>query len=266
MLKNLKQMEGRALRALDGVLGEVKDFYFDDAHWHIRYLVVETSAWLNSRRVLISPDTLRPMQSDPDVFAVDLTKEQVRNSPELHANMPVAHEQEAALRSYYGWPAYWDAVASLAAPMIAATVNTLGPGYIPINPPVTSSGDPHLRSANQMIGYDIEATDGSIGHVEDYLIDEKGWRMWYLVIDIGHWLPGRKVIVAPSWIRDVSWEKRTVTLRLTRDLVKAAPRYEASASWNKEYVERLHDYYGFPRHADWEAEVSSGASKVKPKP
>jgi uncharacterized protein YrrD len=265
MLQNLKHIEGRALKALDGTLGEVKDFYFDDAHWHIRYLVVETGAWLNSRRVLISPDALRPMQSDPDVFAVDLTMEQVRNSPEVHANNPVAHEQETALRTYYGWPAYWDTFANAAAPIIAATVNTLGPGYIPINPPVASTSDPHLRSANQMIGCHIEATDGSIGHVEDCLIDEKGWRMRYLLIDTGRWSSGRKVIVAPSWIRDVSWEKRTVTLGLTRNQIKASPLYEASASWNKEYFERLHDYYGLPRHADWDEDASEGGPKTQGK-
>jgi len=114
MLQNLKHIEGRALSALDGTLGEVKDFYFDDVYWHIRYLVVETGAWLD-RRVLISTDALRPTQSDPDVFAVDLTMERVRHSPELHANNPIAHEQETALRAYYGWPAYWETFANMAA-------------------------------------------------------------------------------------------------------------------------------------------------------
>jgi uncharacterized protein YrrD len=259
MLQNLKQIEGLALQARDGTLGEVKDFYFDDAHWHIRYLVVETGAWLNSRRVLIAPDAVRLTQSDPDVIPVDLTMEQVRKSPELHADNPVAHQQETALRTYYGWPAYWDAFASMAAPII----NTLGPGYIPPSEPVAPAGDPHLRSANRMIGCHIEATDGAIGHVEDYLIDENGWRMRYLVIDTGHWLPGRKVILAPSWIRDISWDNRTVTVGMTRDLIRSSPPYESSASWNREYMERLHDYYGLPRHADREEENVSDAPEVR---
>jgi len=248
MLQNLKQIEGRALQARDGTVGEVKDFYFDDAQWHIRYLVVETSAWLNSRRVLISPDVIRMTASDPDVIPVDLTMEQVRNSPELNVNHPVAHEQEAALRTYYGWPAYWDAFASFAAPLI----NTLGPGYIPPAAQTAPQGDPHLRSANQMVGWRIEATDESIGHVEDFLINETGWRMRYLVIDTGNWLPGRKVIVAPGWIRNVRWEDRALSLGLSRRSIEASPHYEAKASWNKEYVERLHDYYGVPGPAETE--------------
>lgn len=249
MLKNLKQIKGRALRASDGTLGEVKDFYFDDVHWHIRYLVVETGAWLNSRRVLISTDAIGRMQPDPDVFSVDLTMEQVRKSPELDANNRVADQQETSLRTYYGWPSYWDAFANVAAPII----NTLGPGTFPTNTPVVPAGrDPHLRSANEMIGWDIEATDGTIGHVDDFLVNEKGWTMRYLVIDTTTWLPGGEVIVAPSWIRTVSWEKRSVALGLTRESVKASPPYESSASWNREYMERLHDYYGFPRPMEME--------------
>jgi uncharacterized protein YrrD len=256
MLQNLKQIEGRALQATDGTLGEVKDFYFDDAHWHIRYLVVETGAWLNSRRVLISPDVVRASETDRDVIRVDLTMEQVRNSPEVNADNPVAHEQEAALRTYYGWPSYWDTFASVAAPII----NTLGPGYIPPAVPAEPAGDPRLRSANQMQGCRIEATDGSIGHVEDFLVDEKGWRMRYLVIDTGHWLPGRKVIVAPNWIQNVSWEDRTVTLGLTQKSIESSPPYKATASWNREYVERLHDYYGLPRPPDLVEQPASSAT------
>jgi len=251
MLQNLKHIEGRALRARDGALGEVKDFYFDDAHWHIRYLVVETGAWLNSRRVLISPDAVKYSPDEPDVFPVDLTMEQVRNSPEVYADNPVAHEQEAALRMYYGWPTYWDAFASVAGPI----VNTLGPGYVPPPPPPMPAGDPHLRSANEMIGSHLTATDGSIGHVEDFLIDENGWRLRYLVVDTGNWLPGRKVIVAPNWIREVSWEEHTVTVGLTRAQIKTSPPYKASASWNKEYLERLHEYYGLPQPAEGEADT-----------
>ena len=250
MLRNLKQIEGRALRARDGTLGEVKDFIFDDAHWHIRYLVVETGAWLNTRRVLISPDVVSAVQTDPDVFAVELTMDQVRHSPELNANNPVAHEQEAVLRMYYGWPAYWDAFSSVAVPIIATAVNTLGPGTLPTSPAPSPMGDPHLRKTNDLVGFHITEKDDAIGHVEDCLVDEKGWRIWYLVLDTGRWLPGRRVIVAPSWIRHIDWNERRVTLGLTRKAIEASPPYEAAASWNREYIDRLHDYYGMPRSVE----------------
>jgi uncharacterized protein YrrD len=250
MLRNLKQIEGRALRARDGTLGEVKDFIFDDAHWHIRYLVVETGAWLNTRRVLISSESVNSVQDDPDVFAVDLTMDQVRHSPELSANQPVAHEQEAALRMYYGWPSYWDALAGFAVPIIATAVNTLGPGTLPVTSPPNPLGDPHLRSVNHVVGFHIHGSDGAIGHVEDCLVDQQGWRIWYLVLDTGRWLPGRKVIVAPGWIREIDWENKTLNLGMTRRSIEASPRYEAAASWNRDYIERLHDYYGLPRPAD----------------
>src|SRR4051812_30817342 len=106
-LRNAKQLTGHALRAHDGVIGKVKDFYFDDLHWHIRYVVVDTGKWLQSRKVLISPVVMGDFDAGAQVFPIDLTRDQMRNSPDIDTNKPVSRQHEQQLALYYGWPGYW---------------------------------------------------------------------------------------------------------------------------------------------------------------
>jgi hypothetical protein len=246
-LRSAKLLQSHWLRARDGVFGQVKDFYFDDHHWRIRYFVVETGQWLQSRKVLISPAVLGAYDPQRGLFPVDLTMDQVRHSPDVDTELPVSRQQEDALQLYYGWPGYWSGV------MGAGSISPIMVPPVPaVNLPPTSRGpqksaDPHLRSTTELIGYRIEAVDGAIGHVDDFLLDDESWRIRYLVVDTRNWWPGKKVVVAPTWIRDVSWEKLKVVIDLTKESIKGGPPYEPSQPWSPEYAARLHDYYGRPR-------------------
>lgn len=260
MFRSIKEIKGHALHARDGDIGKVQDFYFDDRHWHIRYLVVETGAWLDSRRVLVAPAAVGGYDLDRKTFPVALTQDQVRHSPGIDTDKPVSRQQEELLHGYYGWPAYWT-------PMMG--VGDVGMPVMPLPPPEAQTdgnaplgkpkGDPHLRSASHTTGYTIEATDGSIGHVDDFLVDDAGWRIRYLVIDTRNWWPGKKVLVAPGWIRDVSWESHSVYLDISREAVKASPAYEGSSSWTSAYAAQLHDHYSRPRYSDWDKDITAGA-------
>ncbi len=270
MLHNTKKIQGRSLKARDGIIGEVKDVYFDDYDWTVRYLVVETGASLNQRRVLISPDVLHALDWSQQVFPVDLTMAQVRKSPDIDTNKPVSRQHEAALREYYNWPGYWAVPGGgvgLVPPMIPPTpaANPSEPGFTDGDTAPRRRGDPYLRSVHDTLGYHIEATDGDIGHVEDFLIDDMVWRIRYLVIDTRNWLPGRKVLVAPDWIGRVSWGTRRVYVSLMRDAIKAGPAYDPASSWDPDYATRLHDYYGRPRYSDWDADVTAGSPKSRRK-
>lgn len=265
MLRSTKQMEGHALQARDGQIGEIVDFYFDDHAWQVRYFVVETESSMDGRDVLISPHVVGAMDPTLNSFPVDLTMEQVRNSPSIDTDKPVSRQHEALLQQYYGWPAYWlplSGAGEFAVPFYFPPPPAAGsePGAAPAK----SAGDPHLRSANDTVGYHIEATDGGVGHVEDFLIDEAGWAIRYLAVDTRNWWPGRKVIVAPTWIRDVSWETRRVHVDLTRSAVKAGPPYEGTASWTPAYAAELHDHYQKPRYPDWEKPTAAGTTKSPP--
>lgn len=242
-LTNAKQLEGRSLRARDGAIGNVRDFYFDDHHWNVRYCVVETGEWLRSRKVLISPEVFRAYDWTRQLFPVDLTIDQVRNSPAIDTDKPVSRQHEEELRRYYGWPPYWG--------LALADGSVAPPLAVPVDVdadvrPLEFRGDPHLRSVNDTIGYHIEAIDGAIGHADDFLIDTENWRVRYLVIDTKNWWPGKKVIIAPAWIHHVSWTGSEIGVDLTRDVIRGSPEYNPWAAWNPKYGTQLHDYY---RHA-----------------
>ena len=107
MLRNTKDLEGYAIRATDGIVGRVKDLYFDDKAWVIRYLVVDTGAWLAHRKVLISPIAIGHPNWPEKVLPVSITKEQVKNSLDIDTDKPVSRQQEMHYLGYYGYPFYW---------------------------------------------------------------------------------------------------------------------------------------------------------------
>ena len=263
MLRSAKSLEGLELRARDGEIGNVKDVYFDDHHWHVRYLVVATGSWLTGRMVLIASAALTARDWDKRALAVDLTKDQVRNSPSVDTARPVSRQQELDLHRYYGWPYYWGApmfggyvppVNPAAAPAAAALRTGNVPHARALDETQRESGvaadmrqaaesDPNLRSAANVRGYHIEATDGSIGHVEDVLVDDDTWAVRSLLIDTRNWWPGKKVVVVPAHIQSIDWMSRTARVALTRELIRTSPEYDESRPMPADYVDRLEAHY-----------------------
>lgn len=235
MLWNMEAIRGYTLRATDDTIGTVDDFYFDDGHWVVRYVVVGTGGWLFGRKVLLAPSAFDQPDSELREFPVGLTKEKIKNSPDIDTAKPVNRQQEAALHRYYGWPHYWAPTAVM--PPSPATVESEPPSEV-------EQGDPHLRSAREVEGYHIHAEDGSIGHVADFQVDIEAWTIRYLVVDTGTWLPGRKVLVAPSWVRRIDWVEREVDVNLTRDQVNESPEYDPSQHVERDYERRLYEHYG----------------------
>lgn len=236
ILRSLDALTGMEIRGKDERLGTLHDTLFDDVAWTARYFVVDTGNWLPGRRVLVSPWCCGEPQGPPNpAILASLTSDQVENAPGLEAARPVSRRHEIELATHYGWPTYWDGVVRAAPQVDNPTVAESGP-----------LGDGHLRSAREVSGYAIEATDGSIGHVEDFVLEAPGWNVRYVVVDTRNWLPGRKVLVAPAWIADVDWGKQRVEVDLTRDQVRNSPEYDPSKPVNRRFEERLYDYYGRP--------------------
>lgn len=219
--KVMQELKGDDIVARDGRIGSVDDVYFDDAHWAVRYLVVDTGDWLPGKRVLISPASLPPQASVDDYLRVDLTREQVENAPGTGEDPPVSRLMEEAHARYYGYPYYW------AGPYLW--------GIAPLPQPAPErheelremagqqARESHLRSSAEVVGYRIRAADGELGHVEDFLVDDQSWAIADMVVDTRNWLPGRKVLVPPSAITGIDWENREVRVRLKREELKRAP-------------------------------------------
>ncbi len=255
MLRSLKDLQGYRLLAIDGEIGKVHDFYFDDHFWYTRYLVVSTGKWLPGRLVLISPMSLGQPEWETKDLPVDLTKEQIENSPPIEKAKPISRQMEMQLAKYYQWPMYW----------------TGNGATMPSMPPIEmdkgakeaektkeqkqkerNDYEPNLRSAREVIDYEIEALDGEIGHVEDFVVEDDTWVFRYMVIDTRKWLHflpgGRKVLVSPEWIERVDWGESKVVVDLTQENIKNSPEFDPKEPINREYEVKLYDFYGRPKY------------------
>lgn len=231
MLHLASKIRGASVRATDGDIGTVEDFYFEQSRWTVRYIVVNTGAWLSDRRVLLSPMSVRGAWGMNGI-SVDLTKAQVRSSPELDLSEPLSRHGETQVLGYYGYPAYWGG---------AELWGTFGdPGALVLAPPepaaapgARSSVDPEdrdLESTKAITGYHIQAADGEVGHVDDFLIGEESWRIRYLRVDTSNWIGGKSVIVAADRLERIDRTAGTLHIGSTRAAVKAAPSFESIES------------------------------------
>lgn len=283
MLCKFKTLKGYKLNSLDGEIGKIIEFYFDGKHWTIRYLVAETGNWLIDRQVLISPYALGLVMSQEQSINVNLTKEQIESSPSLDTDKPVSQQFEESFYDYYGWPMYWGGAYSWGgsyspkimleagrrqgsaqgsrqkgleeAPIVVPTEETLRDSSQD-----ESTYDIHLRSTLEVIGYNIHAKDGEIGHVEDFIIDDETWAIRYLVVATRSWWPGKKVIISPEWIENVSWGESKVFINLSRKIIKQSPEYIETSLLTRAYETGLHYLYNLPGY--WHDDSAVNSNKI----
>lgn len=243
-----ENIQGFKLHASNGEIGAVKELYFDDNAWAVRYLVVDTGSWLSGRQVLISPHAVDAVSKEDRRIDVGLTKHQIENSPGIDAHKPVARQQEADYHTYYGYPNYWNgpylwevapypslAPHSPQADTVAREIDAIRERQ--------NSEDRNLRSTKEVTGYYVEASDGDIGHVEDFVVDDQSWAIRYVAVDTHNWLPGKKVVISPEWLQSISWDDSKIHVDVLREAIKNAPEYDEFAV-NREYESRLYGHYG----------------------
>jgi sporulation protein YlmC with PRC-barrel domain len=239
MLCTVKTLKGYKLDAIDGEIGRVKEFYFDDKHWTIRYLVADTGSWLPGRQVLISPYALLSIITEEKQIAIDLTKQQIEDSPSLDSDKPVSRQFENAYYGHHGWPTYWGGPHQWgSAPYIEHDREKWK-----VFPKSKKTRDHHLRSTYAVTGHHVQAIDGEIGHVEDFVIDDETWAIRYLIVGTLNWWPGKKVLVSPQWIDRVSWHERKVFAHLTRQTIKQSPEFTQESLLTRDYEMQLHQHY-----------------------
>lgn len=259
MLRTVDSLNGYTILATDGDLGSIKEVYFDDERWGIRYLVVETGSWLSSRRVLISPYSVTRVDSTDRAIEVSLTLDQVKNSPDIDTHQPISRQLEGDYSQYYGYGNYWTGPYLWG---VGGYPDYPMPGAGTI-PPATErpedvarrtsdqAHDTHLRSSAKVSGYHILGTDDEIGHVKDFIFDDEDWAIRYLVVDTRNWWPGgKKVLVGTQWIARIDWTDSTVQTKLTREQIKNSPEYADDLPLDRDYETELHKFYGEPGYWD----------------
>jgi len=253
MLWDISAIDGYDIEATDGHLGTVSDLLFSDADWVVRWLVVDTGKWLSGRKVLLPVSALGKPDPAGRHFPVKLTKQQVKASPDIVTDQPVSRQVEAYVYDYYGWDTYWDNgsfdMNAMSTPLVAPILPTSDSVSAEVHP---YEGDPHLRSVAAITGYHIHAVDGEIGHVEDFLVDDIGWSVRYLIVDTKNWWPGERVLISPRAVRRIEWADRLIYLDVDREKVKASTRYDPSVALDRAYAEKLLSRYRTHSIAGWQ--------------
>lgn len=243
MLRSINKLKGNKIIAVDGEIGSVDYFFFDDEAWTIRYLVVNTGNWLTGRQVLISHHSISRVDWVEGGVYVSLTMKQVEQSPAIDVLQPISRLQEAVFLNYYEHPYYWDS-AELWATASTQDNTPAAPGSG--NENTAPLADTRLRSTETVAGYPIAALDGELGHAEDFVVDDESWEIRYLVVATRNWWPGKKVIIAPQWINSVDWRDTKVHVNLSREAIKGSPEFSESTLISREYENQLYRYYGHP--------------------
>lgn len=239
MLLNAKSLTEYQMECRDGFFGRVQELYFDDLHWAVRYLVADTGNWLPGRSVLISPYALGTVSVERKSVYVELTRRQIETGPSPETAKPVSQQFELSHSEHFGWPVYWEGPHRWGN---RAWVDRDRKQWVRASPD-GKLWDYRLRSTREVGRYAIEALDGPMGQVEDFILDDETWAIRYLVVNTHVWWPGAKVLIAPQWIERVSWGDAKVFINLRRKAIRSSPHYSASELLSRDYEDKLHRHY-----------------------
>jgi hypothetical protein len=175
--------------------------------------------------------------------------QQIKDSPDIDTQRPVSRQLEADIYDYHGWQPYWGTDLLPGGYLYDGGAKAVSP--VPksrllaedIAAAKRSKDDPHLQSIEAITGYHIHASDGEIGHVEDFLVEDADWRIQYLVVDTQNWWPGKKVLISPRSAQEIDWADHPVNLNVDRQKVKDSPAYNASTAVNQAYERHFHSHY-----------------------
>jgi sporulation protein YlmC with PRC-barrel domain len=267
MFMKSSELIGRSVRATNGNIGEIKDLYFDIMERKLRYFAIDTGGWMSSRQSLIPPSAFTHYDPSSKKMNVNLTKEQVENSPDVDVDLPISRGMEENLAQHYQLPNYWEAKQGevLRAPEEERIVVSRGEQTAVMidrhgaqMKTDTIPGAQNLFSARNLFKYDVRSVDGKdLGDIEDLIIDNTGWHISYLVLDTGRLTPGKKVLVPPQRIECISDSDTDAVLNVSQEAVRNAPEYNAGRPLSLDYEKKLADYYGygsretFPVYALW---------------
>lgn len=247
MFRSMKELFGYDIQATDGEIGKVHDFYFDNERWTTRYLVVDTGPWILGRKVLLAPEALGKPNWVNEIFPVDLTREEIKESPEMETALPISEQNQIALHDYYSWSRYW-AVSTPYAPTPIVTPKPMNKAEREAVEHMKQKGRvSSLRSAQEVLGYSIIGKDESLGTVDDFILSDENWGLYYLVLDTSSWLsPGKKTLIATDWIEWIDSREKEIHLDLTQEMIENSPPFDPETPINRSYEEVVYDYYGRP--------------------
>ncbi|AST94887.1 PRC-barrel domain-containing protein [Shouchella clausii] len=281
MLIHAKTLEKYTMRATDGELGSLADFYVDGDTLHLRYFVGDTRTWFFGGKVLLSPHAFTNVDKENMAIDVDATKAQIKDSPKPEEHEPINRKYEKELNEHYGWPLYWFGPAA----PLNQTYGAGSPASAPLIPPVhiperknlegtadeirTGADEAQteaqyqeqtrLFSLEELTGYTIHAKGGKVGKVVDFIIEKADdWLVRYFVVDTGGFLQRELVLVLVEDVEEVAWYDHAILVKTSKAQIESAPAHSREKGLTKDDEKTVYEHYGKTPH--WKHEGSLGNS------
>lgn len=228
MLCSEKTLRKYTVRARDGDLGKVDELYFDDETWAMRFAVVNTGAWKGQKSLLVSAQALGCSDRTERTLYIDLTREQVYEAADLYSSVkPVFRQWESKLQERFQGKTAWFTILSAGA-MRPRELARWAEREQGTTLDTAELDDPTLRSTREVARYSIRAWDGKAGSVKGFVIDDANWSVRYLVVNTRRWWPNQDVLIAPSWIEGIDWQKAQVRVGLRQRELAVSPLFEST--------------------------------------
>lgn len=230
-------------------IGKLHDIYLDDQSWKIRWFVVETGNWFSSNKILLTPENIVGVTPGTGTLHVALSKQDIENAPHAEEHLPVSDQDQnevrytAVNRHALMFPGY---AGLMMPPTLIEQTQPLSEDERELQEAVREQQDRHLRSAGEIEGYAISATDGNLGALSDLVVNSEEWKVELLAMDTSKWLPGRTVVVSPQGIDHISWRERELAVTMDKETIKESPELQSLKSIERSYVSKLNEYYRFP--------------------
>ncbi|MFO0752157.1 MAG: hypothetical protein U0411_02375 [Thermodesulfovibrionales bacterium] len=245
-LRNIGSLADSPVVSGEGDAGTVREFYFDDDVWAIRYIAVNADGWLPGRKLLLSPLALKSSDWEVPKLAVPFTRAELKATPAIGLDAPVTRRHQIDLYVYYGWLPYW----------LEAEYYNVSPPPAQVesqqSPDEEQAADPHLFGSQEMIEFRIEALDGDVGHIEDFIMDEDDWIIHYLVVALDDPNPEvespKSVLISTEWIQKAVRSEERIYVNLDRERVASSPVYDPALPITREFELEIYDHYGRPRY------------------
>lgn len=234
--RKIGHLQNYLFQTEEGEIGRLKELYFDDKSWNVRYLVVQTGRWLFGRDILLIPSVIETIDDQHNTVQVNLTRKQIENAPKPDDKKPVSQHYLQEYYRYYNWQPYW------ADDPLMQPIPPIPPEPQPDHPQTPEH--PHLRSSKEVTGYQLETENGTIGQVDDFIIDDQDWVLRYFEVDTRRWRPGGHVLISPAWISEIDWFRQLVLVSLPPELIESAPAYDSSRVISRDYQLSLYKHYG----------------------
>jgi hypothetical protein len=218
MLKNVDTFKNNEVHASDGMIGIIRDLYFDTQDLILKFMVIDTQSWLENREILISPESVKRFNWDRNKFDLGLLKRRIEQSRVISIDEPAGPGGRKQSREYYFLSTYWDSERA-------------------------GGNLAHLLKDSELKRFDICLSDGRIGGTAGIIIEESTWKVEFIIVDADSMEAGKLVPLPAGWINRIDPKEGIIHVDLNKEDILNAPTFPAEELEDESNEKALYNYY-----------------------